>query len=66
MIKMFYQGDLQSGISKAVQEAKLVACFVAGKYPSYITAPGWCTDMCLQMMAGRVSCGKMIFSKKKL
>jgi hypothetical protein len=27
---MFYQGDLQSGISKAVQEAKLVACFVAG------------------------------------
>jgi hypothetical protein len=27
---MFYQGDLQSGISKAVQEAKLVACFVTG------------------------------------
>ncbi|RDL36055.1 uncharacterized protein BP5553_06667 [Venustampulla echinocandica] len=25
---MFYQGDLQSGISKAVQESKLVACFV--------------------------------------
>ncbi|KAE9370547.1 hypothetical protein N431DRAFT_343636 [Stipitochalara longipes BDJ] len=25
---MFYLGDLQSGVSKAVQEAKLVACFV--------------------------------------
>ena len=29
--KMFYQGDLQSGISKAVQESKLVACFVTGE-----------------------------------
>jgi hypothetical protein len=27
---MFYDGDLQSGIGKAVQEAKLVACFVTG------------------------------------
>ncbi|RDW77415.1 hypothetical protein BP6252_05468 [Coleophoma cylindrospora] len=25
---MFYEGDLQSGITKAVQESKLVACFV--------------------------------------
>lgn len=25
---MFYEGDLQSGIGKAVQESKLVACFV--------------------------------------
>ncbi|KUJ07318.1 uncharacterized protein LY89DRAFT_691783 [Mollisia scopiformis] len=25
---MFYEGDLQSGISKAIQEDKLVACFV--------------------------------------
>ena len=28
--KMFYDGDLQSGITKAVQESKLVACFVTG------------------------------------
>lgn len=27
---MFYDGDLQSGITKAVQESKLVACFVTG------------------------------------
>lgn len=27
---MFYDGDLQSGISKALQESKLVTCFVAG------------------------------------
>jgi hypothetical protein len=30
ILNMFYEGDLQSGISKAVQEAKLVACFVTG------------------------------------
>jgi hypothetical protein len=28
---MFYEGDLQSGISQALQESKLVACFVTGK-----------------------------------
>ncbi len=28
---MFYEGDLQSGIAKAVQEAKLVGCFVTGR-----------------------------------
>jgi len=27
---MFYEGDLQSGIAKAVQESKLVVCFVTG------------------------------------
>jgi hypothetical protein len=26
--KMFHDGDLQSGISRAIQEQKLVACFV--------------------------------------
>jgi hypothetical protein len=25
---MFHQGDLQSGISVAIQEQKLVACFI--------------------------------------
>jgi hypothetical protein len=25
---MFHQGDLQSGISAAIQEQKLVACFI--------------------------------------
>jgi hypothetical protein len=34
LIKMFYDGDLQSGIGKAVQEAKLVACFVTGWFYS--------------------------------
>jgi hypothetical protein len=34
---MFYEGDLQSGIAKAVQESKLVACFVTGNYPSHST-----------------------------
>lgn len=29
---MFYDGDLQSGIAKAVQESKLVLCFVTGTY----------------------------------
>lgn len=28
--KMFYEGDLHSGIAKALQESKLVACFVTG------------------------------------
>jgi hypothetical protein len=28
---MFYDGDLQGGINKALQENKLVACFVRGK-----------------------------------
>lgn len=28
--RMLYQGDLQSGIAKAVQETKSVVCFVTG------------------------------------
>ena len=32
---MFYEGDLQSGISKAVQESKFIACFVSGQCPSH-------------------------------
>ena len=35
--KMFYEGDLQSGIAKAVQESKLVACFVTGNQTSHST-----------------------------
>lgn len=27
---MFYEGDLQGGINKAIQESKFVACFVTG------------------------------------
>lgn len=38
---MFYEGDLQSGITKALQESKLVACFVTdGDEESHI----WETD----------------------
>lgn len=36
---MFFQGSLQEGISTALQEAKLVVCFVTGAYfdPDYAT-----------------------------
>lgn len=34
---MFYEGDLQSGITLAVREAKSVICFVRGS--SFIPAP---------------------------
>jgi len=30
---MFYEGDLQSGITLAVQQAKSVLCFVIGEFP---------------------------------
>lgn len=29
---MFYEGDLQSGISLAIQQVKSVVCFVRGAY----------------------------------
>ena len=29
---MFYQGDLQGGISAAVQQSKLVTCFVTSEH----------------------------------
>lgn len=29
---MFHEGDLQSGIVRAVQESKSVVCFVTGKH----------------------------------
>jgi hypothetical protein len=38
--KMFYEGDLQSGINKALQESKLVACFVAGISSTYRHSDG--------------------------
>jgi hypothetical protein len=44
---MFYEGDLQSGISKAVQEAKLVACFVTGETSSHPATSPLCSDMSL-------------------
>jgi hypothetical protein len=66
IIKMFFQGDLQSGISKAVQEAKLVACFVTGRDTSEVAAPPFASDMCLQIMAKRANYGKMNFCKRKL
>ena len=31
---MFYEGDLQSGIAKAIQEARLLACFLTGSMKS--------------------------------
>jgi len=30
---MFHDGDLQSGIARAVQESKSVVCFVNGEHP---------------------------------
>ena len=44
---MFYEGDLQSGISKAVQEAKLVACFVTGEASAHLAVSPLCSDMSL-------------------
>ena len=35
---MFYEGDLQSGIGLAMQEAKLVGCFVTGR-DDYMAPP---------------------------
>ena len=29
---MFYAGDLQSGIALALQESKVVACFIKGRF----------------------------------
>lgn len=29
-VTMFYEGELQGGIAKAVQESKSVVCFVSG------------------------------------
>lgn len=37
---MFYDGDLQSGISQALAESKLVACFVRGGLESLISQKG--------------------------
>lgn len=36
---MFYEGDLRSGITLAIQESKLVACFVRGD-------PATCNFLC--------------------
>jgi len=47
IIMMFYQGDLQSGISEAVREAKLVACFVTGIVIFYTELSALRSDMCL-------------------
>lgn len=33
---MFHQGDLQSGIGLAVQQAKAVLCFVNGMYSAFL------------------------------
>jgi len=35
---MFYQGDLQSGIGLAIQQQKLVACFIRKGRMSFDTA----------------------------
>lgn len=32
LYNMFYEGDLQSGIARAVQESKSVLCFVNGVF----------------------------------
>ena len=66
-IKMFYDGDLQSGIGKAVREAKLVACFVPGwfystKHLCHDASDGLLT-MCLQMTARKVNFGRTNFYK---
>jgi hypothetical protein len=63
---MFYQGDLQSGINAAVQQSKLVACFVGGelsdKAASLIVTKA---NMC-QITKKKVQSGRMIFYKRQL
>lgn len=36
---MFHDGSLQSGISRAIQEKKVVACFVRGAHPNLFRIP---------------------------
>jgi hypothetical protein len=61
---MFYDGDLQSGIGKAVQEAKLVACFVTSWFYPMSRRQHWpVLTMCLQMTARKVNFGKTTFYK---
>jgi hypothetical protein len=38
---MFYEGDLQSGIALAVQQAKSVLCFVRGELPRLTITSYW-------------------------
>ena len=58
---MFYQGDLQSGINKALQQSKYVACFVTGK--CYVDQAVRVTDKSNQMGARRAVSGKKIISQ---
>jgi hypothetical protein len=39
--EMFHQGDLQSGIALAVQQTKIVLCFVRGKLPEAKKVLSW-------------------------
>ncbi len=43
LLKMFYEGDLQSGITLAIQQAKLVVCFVHGACSSILPHPAFAT-----------------------
>lgn len=62
---MFYQGDLQSGIGQAMQEAKLVGCFVTGTYLLHQFGTVL-TGVFHQMVVKSLSSGRMIFFKKDL
>lgn len=55
---MFYEGDLQSGIALAMQQAKMVLCFVTGELPQvkialYSTMTEDFQTNCLQAKNGK-------------
>jgi len=63
---MFYQGDLQSGISAAVQQSKFVTCFVRGELSDNAASlVATKANMC-QITKKKVQSGRMIFYKRQL
>jgi hypothetical protein len=62
---MFYQGDLQSGISAAVQQSKLVTCFVRGDHSDKPPHQSSTKANVCQMTKKRVQSGRMTFYKRQ-
>ena len=54
---MFYSGDIQSGINLALQQNKLVVCFVRGEYNSMVTFNPFGPDL-IQTEMTKASSGK--------
>jgi len=59
-ITMFYDGDLRSGITTAIEESKLVACFVRGDSCPILSVEAKANDD-IQMKLKKAHYGKMTF-----